>query len=55
MKLCEVLVYFVDFDGEKGLEFARSAAAKRASEIKDGLKEKGLFEIVLNVYFMSEL
>ena len=35
-KSCEVPVYFVDPDGEKGLEFARSAAAKRSSETKDG-------------------
>lgn len=53
-KSCEVPVYFVDPDGEKGLEFARSAAAKRASETKDGSKEKGLLEIAPNVYFMSE-
>ena len=51
-KSAPVPVYFIDADGEKGLEYAQSRAA--AGTANESSSARGVLEIAPNVYFLSE-
>ena len=51
-KQCAVPTYFVDADGERGLEYAKERES--ATNEGRGEKERGVIEIAPNVYFLSE-
>jgi len=55
-KKCEVPTYFIDPDGERGLEYAleRGRASESASGRKGVTLEHGVLEIAPNVYFLNE-